>query len=666
MPPDGRLSDTDINYVREWIALGGPHETEGTEVAGANAKKLRAADLWSVQPIADIRVPKVKDSNWCSGELDRFILAKLEREKISPSPAAPSHHLLRRLHYVLTGLPPTMEETVRWDSRVGKPDTSRRKPQEAAIAEYIDELMSRRQFGERWARHWLDIARYADATGATAPQSYPESWRFREYVIDAFHRDKPFDQFVREQLAGDLLPSSSPEQRVEQVIATGFISLGHVPGEDRDLEKLKLDAIDEQLEVIGRVFMGIQIGCARCHDHKLDPFPTRDYYAMAGIFRSTQAGPERRMGLGQLPDGRLPILTDTERTWLDLNDNIRVHGAAEASAIRDEPIHLRGETGIIGDVVPRGLPTLIAKLGTTILPRSESGRRQLAEWIVNPENPLAARVIANRVWHHVFGQGLVQSTDNFGFTGDRPSHPELLDYLARRFRDHHRWSFKSLIRELLLSSTWRQSGVVRKEAMGTDPGNRLLWRANTRRADAEAIVDGIRFVGGTLDLRPAETSVPGFRLGNQDSSRYMVIPQEVLDKRAVYWPVFRKDVPIMIDLLNLFHFPAATGPRGVRDTAAVPNQSLALMNNQVIIDAARHLAEQLPDQDDERRITALYLKTYARMPSTIEVDRAIGFLNLFERELGQRNSGEPVPSRRVAWNRLCHALLVSNEFLVVP
>jgi len=653
MPPDGRLADSEIRYIREWIQLGAPHPREEFSPRPESHRPL-ARKLWSVQPLR----PPVNRS------VDEFILAGLKARGLKPSPPARAHELLRRLHYVLTGLPPTPEETRRWVPQFRDP--ARRR---AALEECVDDLLARRQFAERWARHWLDLARYADATGATAPRSYPESWRYRQYVIDSFHQDKPFAQFVREQIAGDLLPFKTPEQRIRQVVATGFLSLGHVPGEDRDPEKLKLDTIDEQLEVIGRVFLGIQIGCARCHDHKLDPVPTRDYYALAGIFRSTEAGPGQRMGLGQLPSGLLPVLEDTEHDWLRVDPKTRLHGARDAANPRDEPIHIRGETALTGPLVHRALPSLVELPDPPRIPDDQSGRRQLADWLVNPRNPLTARVIVNRIWHHTFGHGLVRSVDNFGFTGEAPDHPELLDQLARRFHETHHGSFKSMIRELLLTRAWQQSSAARPEALRIDPDNRLLWRAHPRRLDAEALIDGIRFVAGQLDLDPAGRTVPGFRLGNQDSSRFMVIPQVYLDKRAVYWPVFRKDVPLSMDLLAIFNFPAATGPLGERESTPSPSQSLALMNSPLVSRAARELAARLQGDSDPARIGDLYLRLFARDPKGEETAQAMTFLRQFERALQARPQpvNDPLSTpRQTAWTLLCHTLLVCNEFITVP
>lgn len=529
----------------------------------------------------------------------------------------------------------------------------------------VDELLESPRFGERWGRHWLDVARYADVTGGTTPRVYQAAWRYRNYVIHAFNSDKPFDAFVREQLAGDLLDWQTPEERAENVIATGFLGLAHVLGATRDPEQLKLDGMDEQLDVIGRAFLGIQIGCARCHDHKLDPFPTRDYYAMAGILRSAVAGPVKRMGTGPV-QGLLPKVPRSAPSWMQGGATERIHAATEASEIRNEPIHLRGEVHVTGEIVPRGLPSLIQMTDPPEIPADESGRRELAEWLLREDNPLVTRVVVNRIWHHVFGQGIVRSTDNFGLTGNPPSHPELLDDLARRFRTEHDWSFKSMIRELMTSRAFRQSGKVREDGMVTDPENRLLWRANTRRLTAEAVIDSIQFVAGQLRMETPTRTAPKFKAGNQTSTSNLEIPPPILKHRAIYWPVFRKDVPTDMDILPIFNFPPATAPRGARATTNVPSQSLALLNNPDILDCARSLSSMLPGETDAERLDALFLKLYARHPSLAEWDRLLTFLKNFETELAQSDAATPERAPNVAWTRLCHTLLVSNEFLVIP
>jgi len=566
--------------------------------------------------------------------------------------------LLRRIHYVLTGLPPAPEQTKSFLEQAGR-------DLDQAVKDRVDELLESPRFGERWGRHWLDVARYADVTGGTRPRTYREAWRYRDYVIHAFNSGKPFDAFVREQIAGDLLGWQTPQERAANVVATGFLGLAHVLGATRDPEQLKLDGMDEQLDVIGRAFLGIQIGCARCHDHKLDPFPARDYYAMAGILRSTVAGPVKRMGTGPI-QGVLPETPETAPVWMRGGDSVKIHGATEAAEIRDEPIHVRGEVHVTGEMVPRGLPGLIDMTDPPAIPANESGRRELAEWLLREDNPLVSRVIVNRIWHHVFGQGIVRSTDNFGFTGDPPSHPELLDDLARRFRSEHDWSFKSMIRELMTSRAFRQSSKVREEGMATDPENRLVWRANPRRMDAEAVIDSIQFVAGRIQLDPATHTVPKFNAGNQTSTSDLEIPPPTLKHRALYWPVFRKDMPIDMDILPIFDFPPATVPRGTRATTSVPSQSLALLNNPEVLDCSRRLSRELSGETRAERLDALFLKLYARHPNQAEQDRLLTFLENFETELNQAEAAKPENSPAVAWARLCHTLLVSNEFLVIP
>lgn len=669
MPPDGKLDDTLIAHVREWIELGAPDPRLGPDVAkgGAVAGPDRAK-LWSVQPLKDTPPPAVKLSGWPRAELDRYLLAALEAKGLAPSPDAAPHQLLRRVHYVLTGLPQTVEEVERFTRECVEPGSSAIRPE--SFEKYVATLLASPHFGERWARHWLDLARYADVNGQDSPKAMPEAWRYRDYVVNAFNTDKPFERFVREQIAGDLLKRNSPEEGAENLVATAFISIGHVIKADRDPERQKLDTIDEQMEVLGSSLLGIRIGCARCHDHKLDPFPTRDYYALAGIFRSTLSlGGMSKEEAVQLNPQSLPLPPTPESAPAFLRGadgkTAKAHAARDMVEIRDEPIHLRGEVYVKGDAVPRGLPTLVAMRETPRLPANASGRAELADWLLSPENPLVQRVIVNRIWHHVFGQGLVRTTDNFGFTGDPPSHPELLDYLARRFREHHRGSFKSFITELLLSHAWQQSAVARPDGMKSDPQNRLLWRVNPRRADAEPLVDALQFLAGRLDLEPlAGNGVPKFKSGNQFSTAELAIEESVLRKRALYWPIFRKDVPLVMDLLGIFDEPPATSVRGRRATTSVPSQSLALLDSPFVHQSAGALLKLLPNADDATRLSALYQRLYARHPSAAEIERAVNFLDTFSKEL-IKTRARPNNARTVAWNRLCHSLLISNEFIVI-
>ena len=664
MPPKGKLSADEIAHIREWIELGAPDPRTGPEIAGNTVtvkKGPSAADLWSVRPLQQAAVPPVKQSDWPRTDVDRFLLAAMEAKNLTPSPDAAPHTILRRLHEVLTGLPPSMAEVEAFPAAAAR-------DLDGTIAGTIDALMQTRHFGERWGRNWLDVARYADVSGSTVPEPFPAAWRYRDYVIHAFNSDKPWERFVREQIAGDLLPSSNGREKAEQQIATGYLALGHVVAQDRDAEKLKLDAMDEHLDVLGKTFLGIQISCARCHDHKIDPFPTREYYALAGIMRSTRTLKGADVAQEHVVPEDVALADDDAAdspAWLRGGEGVKVHAVSESGAPRDEPIHLRGEQDKLGEVVPRGFPTLVKVSATKRIPPAASGRAELAEWLLAEDNVLVQRVIVNRVWHHVFGQGLVRSTDNFGLTGDAPSHPELLDFLARRFREVHRGSFKSFIRELLLSHAFRQDSAVRGDMMAVEPQNRLLWRANVRRRDAEALIDSIRQVAGTLDLRPSEFNVPKFKVGNTGSTANIDIPGDVLQRRALYWPVFRKDVPIGMDILGIFDFPAATAPRGSRGITRVPSQSLALLNAPMVLDAANALAASLPESDDASRVGELYLRVLARRPTAEECTKAIAFLTSFQAELVAAKAATTKTPRTVAWNRLSHVLLTCNEFVAL-
>ena len=640
MPPDSKLSDTDIAYVREWIELGAAHPRTGPEVAEESPSGPNAAELWSVQPFDQSPVPE-DASGWSHTNVDRFLKSQLDRADLEPSADATPQVLIRRLHEVLTGLPPTIEETTAFVSAA-------EKNLEAAMEQTIDKLLDSDHFGERWGRHWLDVARYADVNGATNPKPFDQAWRYRDYVIHSFNEDKPWDEFVREQIAGDLLTPKNPIDQAEKQIATGYLALSHVLAVDRDKERLKLDTIDEQLDVLGKTFLGIQIGCARCHDHKIDPFPTRDYYALAGIFRSTETlkGSDSQETIEAA--GAELGETSSELDWLMGGKGVRIHSAADADQQRNEPIHLRGEPDMLGEVVPRGFPTLLTVEGAPDIPEPQSGRKQLAEWLLADDNVI------------------VRSTDNFGFTGDTPSHPLLLDFLAQEFRNRHQFQFKSLIRDLMLSRAFRQSSDVRPEAMEIDPENRLVWRSNLRRRDAETLLDSIRFVAGILDTRDAQGTAPEFKRGNQASTSQLAIPKPTLAKRAIYWPVFRKDVPLALDLMGLFDFPPATSPRGTRAVTQVPSQSLALLNSPTVLDAARALSKSVTQLDEAQRIPSLYQRLFARRPSPTEKNQVNEFLTQFTRDLAKTGAAKADNASSVAWNRLCHTLLVSNEFIIVP
>lgn len=655
MPPDGKLEDTEIALIREWIALGAAHAVQGPTIEPDAYLGPQPDDLWSVQPIDSSRLDSMQEH-----PVDQLWLEGLKRQELSPSEDAEPHEILRRLHYVLTGLSPTWKEIQEFE-RMAKTNL------ELAMNKTVDRLLASPQFGVRWARHWLDVARYADVSGTTNPAIFSQAWRYREWVIHSFNTDKPWQDFVSQQIAGDILVGKDPILNAEKLIATGYLALSHVLAVDRDKERLKLDTIDEQLDVIGRTFLGIQIGCARCHDHKIDPFPTRDYYAMAGILRNTDTiqasyspesvksvAPQLRDAWNQLPH------------WMQVGEGVKIHAVKDSNVLRNEPIHLRGEQDMLGEIVPRGMPAIVPAIEHNPIPQTSSGRVQLAEWLLAEENVLVARVIVNRVWHHVFGRGIVRSTDNFGLTGDLPSHPELLDLLAYRFRHHHQNSFKSLIKELVMSQIFRQSSGLHAHGLKLDPENKFLWRMNRRRSDAESLIDSIQWVSGSLDLTSTGGTAPKFKRGNQASTSQLEIPRATLRKRSIYWPVFRKDIPVALDFLSVFDFPPATGPRGRRVTTQVPAQSLALLNSDLVLTAAQRLRKSLQSTDEIDRIYELYRRVLSRDPYAYEIEAALAFVESFCKSLLESGAAKPENVPAVAWNRLCHTILACNEFITIP
>ncbi|HZO85531.1 MAG TPA: DUF1549 and DUF1553 domain-containing protein, partial [Verrucomicrobiae bacterium] len=488
--------------------------------------------FWAFRPVREVGPPKVQNKAWPRGAIDHFILAKLEEKRLTPSREADKLVLLRRLTLDLIGLPPALEDLEAFE----------RDSSPHALARVVDRLLGSREFGERWGRHWLDVARYADSNGSDENFTYYDAWRFRNYVIAAFNKDKPFDQFVREQLAGDLLPSADQNQRDEQVTATGFLVLGPKVIGDDDKEQLRMDVIDEQIDTVGKAFLGLSLGCARCHDHKFDPVPARDYYALAGIFGSTEtvhgqllhrrdlsgwnlrplgkdgdklytewkAYDEKLDGLKKKQEKSKSELAGLkkkgesaeseatreeiaklEQTLKSLAAEIKqltekpprkpplAMAVGDREAIADARLFVRGDMRQPAEVVPRGF-IQVADYGTRAdFSPEQSGRLELAEWLADPGNPLTARVVVNRIWHHLFGAGLVRTVDDFGQHGERPSHPELLDYLAARFVAVN-WSFKRMIREIVLSRAYQMGSEHREKAFAVDPENRLLWRMNRR------------------------------------------------------------------------------------------------------------------------------------------------------------------------------------------
>src|SRR5262249_55363829 len=697
------------------VAKGAPWPEDGQGLTDA-ANPTRH---WAFQPVRKVEPPQVKDTSWPHGPIDRFILAKLEEKRLAPARDAGKRVLLRRLTFDLTGLPPSPEDV----------DAFQRDDSPAALESVVDRLLASRQFGERWGRHWLDVARYADSNGSDENFTYYDAWRFRNYVIEAFHRDKPFDQFVREQIAGDLLPAAGQEQRDEQITGTGFLVVGPKIIAGGDKEQARMDAVDEQIDTVGKAFLGLSLGCARCHDHKFDPIPTEDYYALAGIFDSTQTVHGQLLHRQDLSSWNLrPLGPDGDRLyaeWKAYDDKLDALKkerakrqteladlkkkatagasdakepeaaeqeipkleqaskslAAEIKRLSDKPppkpplamavsdraevadtwVRVRGDAHRRGAIVPRGFVRTVDHGARSKIPIHQSGRLELAEWLVDPANPLASRVAGNRIWHHLFGAGLVRTVDNFGRQGEPPSHPELLDYLAARLVAVH-WSFKRMIREIVLSHTYQLSTENRDEAFRVDPENRLLWRMNRRRPGGEALRARLRAISGKLDLPRAESRVahlPDQATGVGDK------PHKPFEsrRRSVYLPVIRNDLR---PEFSLFDFADPQTVSGRRNQTIVAPQALFLLNSALLRDSARRLAEKLFDRagptDEKDLVCAAFREVFGRPPSAGELRFAREYLAGWPRgDAGASEGRRPVGADALA--ALCQALLCSSQFL---
>ncbi|MEI9896512.1 MAG: DUF1553 domain-containing protein [Chthoniobacter sp.] len=788
--------------------------------------------FWSYMPVQNPPAPAVKDTAWPRDDIDRFILAKIEAANLQPAPDATPEVLARRLYFDLTGLPPTPEQI---DAFVKDADGDR----PSALAKLVDQLLASPRFGEAWGRHWLDVARFAESSGGGRTLLFKDAWRYRDYVIESLNADVPYDRFLREQLAGDLLPAATPEDHRRQITATAFLALGPTNYEEQDKQQLRFDIIDEQLDTLGKALLGQTIGCARCHDHKFDPIPQRDYYAMAGILASTRtlhnytdnvthwiAEPlpgdpnietalheqeekiaavdkeltDAKATLAELSKGvslatekpgksiaasSLPglVMDDTEAKvvgdWKhstsvgsfigegylsdknegkgektvtfspvipqsgrydvrlayshrdDRADNVRItvfhadgedtvfvdetqvpaidgrfvslgkfrfekDGAGyvlitnegtkkfvtvdalqlvsenEATAaetkvdmanparsaaaqrvkqleadlkklrksgpvretamavhddeeVADTQIRVRGVQKQRGDTVPRGF-LHVALTTEPVIPPTESGRKELAEWIASAQNPLTARVFVNRVWAWLFGAGIVRTVDIFGTTGDKPSHPELLDALATRFVAEG-WSVKKLIREIVLSRTWQETVAPSAPA---DPENRLLAHANRRRLDADQLRDTILAVSGQLKLDYLGPNITG--AGDIDPNNFSAQSIEygyvyTDTRRSVYTPAFRNK---RLELFEAFDFGDINSTSGQRNVSTVAPQALYLLNHPFVVDQARAAAEStvaLSESNDDRIVTA-FRRTLGRTPSTAELDKCRHFLGL--------------------------------------
>ena len=702
----GHVTDEEYADLAAWIDAGAawPAERvpEGLGVLPEKILQLKETH-WAWQPLTDPAAPAVRDETWPSHGVDHFILAKLETNGLAPVADAPPALALRRLYYDLTGLPPAPEEI-----RAFAAD-----PSEAAWAAAVDRLLASRAFAEKWARHWLDVARYAESTGPSRNIPYPHAWRYRDYVIGAIAWDVPFDRFIQEQIAGDLLPAHSPQERDRLATATGFLALGVKDVNQRFKERFLMDNVDEKIDATSRAFLALTVSCARCHDHKTDPISAHDYYALAGIFTSTEdgAGVRNKMGGGGLdyyvrdnlvalhekpvitlapeelakkqaevaaakkewdairgtPEGlrRLPngqfyqrrFRLKYERLEAELQtlsdpvaQGYAVHGVREAVHVGDTPIRVRGEAERLGPQVSRGFLGTFAVPGAAPINPAQSGRLELAQWLSSPRNPLTPRVIVNRVWKHLFGEGLVLTVDNFGATGDAPSHPELLDFLTSQFI-REGWSLKKLVRELALTRAYRLGSGASEAHLEKDPANRLVWRHSPRRLDAEEIRDTILLASGRLESAPPAGSpaqrLPMIEMGDtSDKARGIRQAAEESRHRSLYLPLLRGVTP---PPLEAFDPVGQTLVTGRRDFTTVPAQALFLLNAPFVRAQALALAEAVlavPDFNEEHALRGLYWQVLGREASAEEITRAREFLAEYaaawERPSDEKNA--PLPA----------------------
>ena len=674
MPKNSKpLTAEQLADIRKWIEAGAEWP-DGVQVT---------AVLWSLRPVAKPDVPSVKHPDLVATPIDAFVLRRLEEEGLKPAPRADWITLIRRATFDLHGLPPTSEEI---DAFLA--DTSPR-----AFANVIERLLKSPRYGERWGRHWLDLASYADSHGFELDYPRPHAWRYRDYVIQAFNDDKAYDEFLREQLAGDVMAPDDPSA----VIATGFLAAGpwDYSGFVTALQGTaasrgtRLQDLDNMLTTVMTTSVGLTVGCAKCHDHKFDPIPQKDYYSLQAVFVGVRRGD--RISRGRATEAQARSM---ERVRLDIHKKriaVAEIDALASDARTEETAKTRAqlcnmiaaleakyaklpEVELTYAVIPETPPaTHVLHRGDTESPRDrvapaalsavkglraeltdadapEGARRlALARWLTNPANPLTARVMVNRLWHYHFGRGVVGTPGDFGFNGERPSHPELLDWLATEFQ-RRKWSIKEMHRLIMLSRTYQQASRHDEKAAAIDAGNRLLWRMNRQRLSAEEVRDSILAVSGKLDLTMGGPADMLFRYQFRKSPVYDY--RDTKDRperwrRSVYNFIVRSTPDPFMDVLD---FPVPSSCTPARSSTNTPLQSLSMLNDPFVIRQADHFAARLADThkgDVRGQVKAAYRLALGREPKGREAELARQFVE--QRGLFQ----------------FCRALFNANEFLYV-
>ncbi len=844
MPPAGKLKEDEIAILAAWVKMEAPwpngaaaaKDSKWTNKTSTREFTEAEKGFWAFQSMSRPMPLKVKSAAWVKTPIDAFILQKIESKNLTPAPAADKHTLLRRATYDLTGLPPT-EQEIRDFLADGSPE---------AFKKVVDRLLASPRYGEKWGRHWLDVARYADSTGNDEDHRYPYAWKYRDYVVEAFNKDMPYDQFVREQIAGDLLPPENSESVNRRgIVATGFLALGPKAIAQQDKKKMLYDVYDEQVDVTTKAFLGLTVSCARCHNHKFDPILTKDYYSMLGIFASTKSfsdpmafvsqslykplvtkseydeylnkkkahqeqikrleyetnsiverakqklisenglrladfmvaarevyqdkmdlkatvvkhklsedilkkwvdylkpgkvrqhliewqtvKPEHLSRVSQsyqqrffdrlakwserqngwrvkyekalsenkeLPDkpefeagqdrffhevyfgkeGPFSISQDDKTKFSD-EDSQRISQlkkeleelkkqvppepemacAVEDGEIVKQKVFIRGDYHNEGEDAPKDFPLILAAITKQPSISKGSGRIELAEWIVQPEHPLTARVMVNRIWGWHFGEGIVRTTDNFGKMGEKPTNPELLDFLARKFVESG-WSVKSMHRLIMLSSAYQMSSGPSERIFTADPENRLLTRFNRRRLTVEEMRDGLMLIDGSLDMTMSGTLQAGTGTDGENDDKRLSMNPEKLNRRTIYLPLRRANLPA---LLNLFDFGDATTSSSKRQLTNVATQSLFWMNSDFLTDRSKRFVQALLDQkeiSEAERVKLAYLRIVNREATDDEVRQSLNYISSYKENYSKDGLAMN------GWQSFCRVLMASNDFIYV-
>ena len=657
MPPDNPLSQDVINNFKQWIKMGMPDPRYKHENRQLELKQAR--DFWAFKKVRRPPVTKYEGN-----VIDGIINDELRDNNINPVEAADDYTILRRLYFDIIGLPPSIEQIKDYIDNTS----------EDKYEKLVDALLDDEGFGEKWGRHWLDIARFGESSGQDRNLVSPYAWRYRDYVINSFNNDKPYDQFIKEQIAGDLMPHRTYQEYNDQQIATGFLTIG-TKNIQAQIKQFEADRNDDQIDAITRGFLGMTLSCARCHDHKFDPFSQQDYYGVYGLFNNTENLDGLYRGnnnTGYLGDYGFLVNEETEdlykkkkvKEWLALSKIWNLQQQIESikswnkrateqqidreiekrekilislseqldeeylkyldhlepvMSVRDkqkmtEPkLAIRGEVNNLGDEVPRRLPEIFSDRPNLAFDNT-SGRLQLAQWITDRTNPLTYRVHVNRVWMHLFGKGILDSFDNFGILGGEPTNIELMNYLSSQFVIG-KFSNKKLIKTIVMSDTYRRSSKFDKHNFDIDPDNVYFWRMNEKRLDAELIRDSLLFVSGKLD--GSHKNISDLQTGIKNAGKELRKYIGETKSRSIYIPSLRDN---KIEILDIFDRPDNSLLNAERSVTTVSTQALFLMNNPKIIALAQEQAKELSDVND------IFKKFLGRPPSEVELEASIDFI----------------------------------------